>query len=140
MRGAGHSPVEVGLQQSELAADLDGVQRHQVERLAVPRLADVPLDRRRQVLEGDAVAGRAHLHLLLPHDDLGDGLHPLPHRLACSTTPEGGGKQSIIRRYVGGLRGTGGRGIREQEEQLVPLTEAMNSSSRPSSSASISKS
>lgn len=64
------------------------MQRHQVERLAVSGLADVPLDRRRQVLEGDAVAGRAHLHLLLPHDDLGDGLHPLPHRLACSPTPQ----------------------------------------------------
>lgn len=80
----GHSPVEVGLQQGELAADFDGVQRHQVERLAVAWLADVPLDRRRKVLEGDAVAGRAHLHLLLPHDNLGDRLHPLPHRLACS--------------------------------------------------------
>lgn len=77
-------PVEVGLEQGELAADLDGVQHHQVELFSVSWLTDVPLDRRGRVLEGDAVTGHAHLNLLLPLDDLCDGLHPLPHRLTCS--------------------------------------------------------
>ena len=77
-------PVEVGLEQGELAANLDGVQHHQVELFSVSWLTDVPLDRRRRVLEGDAVTGHAHLNLLLPLDDLCDGLHPLPHRLTCS--------------------------------------------------------
>lgn len=74
-------PVEVGLKQGKLAGDLDGVQRHEVKRLRVSWFTDVPLDWRRRVLEGDAVAGHAHLHLLLPLDNLSDRLHPLSHCL-----------------------------------------------------------
>lgn len=65
-------PVEVGLEQGELAGDLDGVQRHEVELLGVSWFTDVPLDGRGRILEGDAVTGHAHLHLLLPLDDLSD--------------------------------------------------------------------
>lgn len=65
-------PVEVGLEQGELAGDLDGVQGHEVKLLSVSWFTDVPLDWRRGVLEGDAVTGHTHLHLLLPLDDLSD--------------------------------------------------------------------
>lgn len=37
-------PVEVRLEQRELASDLDGVKGHQVKLLDLARFADVPLD------------------------------------------------------------------------------------------------
>lgn len=73
-------PVEVGLEQRELSGDLDGVQGHEVKVVSVSWFADVPFDWWRRVLERDDAGTRpAHLHLLLPLDDLGDRLHPLPH-------------------------------------------------------------
>lgn len=84
------SPVELGFEQRELSGDLDGVEGHQVEGVHLARPADVPLDGRGRALEGDAVADAVGLRLQLPLDDLVDGLHPLPHRLAC------GGKDGIL--------------------------------------------
>lgn len=63
---------------------------HQVEGVHLARPADVPLDGWGRALEGDAVADAIGLRLQLPLDDLVDGLHPLPHRLAC------GGKDGIL--------------------------------------------
>lgn len=76
---SGDSPVQVGLDQRELASDLDGVEGHEVKLLHLARRADVPLDGRRRALEGDVVADAVQLSLQLPPDDLVDGLHPLPH-------------------------------------------------------------
>lgn len=84
------SPVELRLQQRELAGDLDGVEGHQVEVVHLARPAQVPLDGRGRALEGDAVADAVGLRLQLPLDDLVDGLHPLAHGLAC------GGKEGVL--------------------------------------------
>lgn len=65
-------PVEVRLEQGELSANLNGVQRHEVKLLGVSWFTDVPLDWGGGVLEGDAVTGQTHLNLLLPLDDLSD--------------------------------------------------------------------
>lgn len=77
------SPVELGLEEGELAGDLYGMEGHQVEGVHLARPADVPLDGRGRALEGDVVTDAVGLRLQLPLDDLVDGLHPLPHRLAC---------------------------------------------------------
>lgn len=77
------SPVELGLKKGELAGDLYGMEGHQVEGVHLARSADVPLDGRGRALEGDVVTDTVGLRLQLPLDDLVDGLHPLPHRLAC---------------------------------------------------------
>ena len=63
---------------------------HEVEGVQLPRPADVPLDERGRALEGDAVADAVGLRLQLPLDDLVDGLHPLPHRLAWGEGADGG--------------------------------------------------
>lgn len=77
------SPIQLGLEQRELTGDLDGVEGHQVEAVHLARPAEVPLDGRGRALKGDAVADTVGLRLQLPLDDLVNGLHPLPHRLAC---------------------------------------------------------
>lgn len=65
-------PVEVGLEQCQLAADLDWMKGHEIELLTVSWFTEVPLNWRGGVLESDAVTGHAHLHLFLPLDDLCD--------------------------------------------------------------------
>lgn len=74
-------PVEVGLEQGELPGDLDGVQRHQVQRLAVPHAPQVPLQGRWGALKGDVVADSICLGFL-PLDDFSNGFHPLLHGFA----------------------------------------------------------
>lgn len=77
-------PEEIRLQQCELPRNLNGVKCHQVKLVNISWFADVPFDWRRRVLEGDAMTGHIHLHLLLPLYNLCDRLHPLPHRLPCN--------------------------------------------------------
>lgn len=55
---------------------------HELERVHLSGSADVPLDGRGRALKGDVVTDAVGLRLQLPLDDLVDGLHPLPHRLA----------------------------------------------------------
>jgi len=97
------SPVELGLQQGELPGDLDGVQGHELEGVHLPRAADVPLDGRRRALERDVVAHAVGLRLQLPLDDLVDGLHPLPHGLACGGRRVKSGPDSPGRKVLGSM-------------------------------------
>lgn len=78
----GYLPVELRLDQSELAGDLYGVKGHEFKVLNLAGFADVPLEGRRRALKGDVVTDAVRLDLKLPPDHLIYGLHPLSHRLA----------------------------------------------------------
>lgn len=76
------SPVELRFKQGQLPGDLDRMKGHEVKQIHLSGSADVPLDGRRQALEGDVVTHAVRLRRQFPLDDLIDGLDPLSHGFA----------------------------------------------------------